>query len=179
LPQFFGSLVVSTHAPLQDVAPASQVHLLAEQAWRAPHAVPHLPQLFGSLVGSTQPFAQASSAPGQAQALFAHVSGEVQTVPHLPQLLESVVTSMQSRPHATAGGVQVVWHLPALHTSLTEQAWPQAPQFPPSRVGSTHTPEHEMSPAAQPHLLATQVPPVPQFAPQAPQLFGSAVRSMH
>jgi hypothetical protein len=32
LPQFFGSLVVSTQAPLQAVAPALHVHLPAAQA---------------------------------------------------------------------------------------------------------------------------------------------------
>jgi hypothetical protein len=147
LPQFFGSLVVSTQAPLQDVAPASQVHLLAKQAWRAPHAVPHCPQLLGSLVGSTQPFAQASSAPGQAQALFSHVSGDAQTVPHFPQLLESVLTSMQFCPHATCGGVQVAWHLPVLHTWLAAQTMPQAPQFEPSCNGFVQLPLHVRSPA--------------------------------
>jgi hypothetical protein len=36
-----------------------------------------------------------------------------------------------------------------------------------------------MSPAAHVHLLATQLPFVPQLVPQAPQLSESAVKSRH
>ena len=36
-----------------------------------------------------------------------------------------------------------------------------------------------MSPATQPHLLATHVPSVPQLVPHAPQLPWSAVKSTH
>jgi hypothetical protein len=75
--------------------------------------------------------------------------------------------------------MQFVWHLPALHTEPVGQTVPQAPQFWPSCVGSTHVPEHEMSGATQPHLPATHEPPAPQPTPHMPQLPGSAVRSTH
>jgi hypothetical protein len=44
LPQWFGSLVVSTQTPLQSLWPGGQTHMPPAQLAPVGHALPHLPQ---------------------------------------------------------------------------------------------------------------------------------------
>ena len=60
-PQLSGSLLVSTHCPLQFVfGEHAAVQAPAEQACPAAHCAPHPPQLFGSLPSCTQLLPQAT-----------------------------------------------------------------------------------------------------------------------
>lgn len=68
LPQFAGSFVTSTHAPLQVTVPAGHTHEEPLQMVPLPHTVPQPPQFSGSLAVSTQPPAHASSPVGQLDA---------------------------------------------------------------------------------------------------------------
>jgi hypothetical protein len=56
-----GSLLVSTHCPLQLVSgEQALVQAPPEQAWPAPHFMPQPPQLLGSVVICTQLLPQAT-----------------------------------------------------------------------------------------------------------------------
>ena len=61
LPQFCGSVIVSTHVPAQSVVPVGQPHLPSMHALPAPHAVPQPPQFSGSDLMSRQAPLQAIS----------------------------------------------------------------------------------------------------------------------
>jgi hypothetical protein len=102
VPQFFGSIAISTQASLQRAIPAGQVHVPWAQARPAGHAEPQVPQFVASFVKSTQPEPHFDSPIAQAawHAPFEQVSAVSQTCPHEPQFAASAERSKQPFPHA-------------------------------------------------------------------------------
>jgi hypothetical protein len=199
LPQLFGSLVTSTHAPLQLVSsPQLSVQPLAPQAaeptpFGSPgQMLPHSRQLFGSLARSEQLLLQhAGSVP-------VHTNwGPVDPQP--PQLPTSLVGSTQPPP--VGGGPaegppspvgpleahkmfvplqQPYWPVSSFRehsSSYVEQVTPHPPQFP-STVSSTQVEPQRVWPAGQ-QLEFAQVSPSGHTLPQKLQLFPSLVVSTH
>jgi hypothetical protein len=86
-PQFFGSVSVSMHVPLQSVVPVGQPQAPFTHALPPVQVMPQVPQFLGSDFLSTQALAQFSS--GAAHTV-AQVPSEqtwpvVQAPPHVPQ----------------------------------------------------------------------------------------------
>jgi hypothetical protein len=104
LPQFAGSVVVSTQTPPQSVRPAGQLHVLDWQVRPPVQMLPHEPQLLLSLVTSMQvvimPAVQsmlgAPHAGRQWPAMHCCPIGHA--VPHMPQFALSVCVSAQVSP---------------------------------------------------------------------------------
>ncbi len=58
-----------------------------------------------------------------------HSSLELQACEQVPQLSKSLSKSKHDAPHAVAGTVQMLLHVPASHTWPAPQAMPQPPQL--------------------------------------------------
>jgi hypothetical protein len=106
-------------------------------------------------------------------------------LPQPPQLAESVSRRTQASPQGEKGAVQVMPHLPPLHTAPplggTEQAFPHPPQLPALEDVSTHAASHDMVPVGH---RSRHSPPehalfAPHLMPQPPQLSGSMLVAMH
>jgi hypothetical protein len=99
-PQFFGSLLSSTHDPLQFVLPVPHdvVHADVSHTSLVAQDFPHDPQLSWLLVVSTQSPAQRSRPGPHLQMLEMHVVPPAHVLPHVPQLLGSVAVSTHVPP---------------------------------------------------------------------------------
>jgi hypothetical protein len=228
-PQWIGSVVGSTHTPLQftcepghdtEHAPALHTCPLAQLEPPLPTPpTPHpavAPQWIGSVVGSTHTPLQFTCDPGhdteQAPALHTCPLAQLEpplptpATPHpavAPQWIGSVVGSTHTPLQFTCEPGHVTEHVPELQTCPLAQLAPPlptpptphpavAPQCARSLSASTHTPlqftcepghDTEQLPALQTCPLAQPAPPLP--APPtphpavAPQCARSAVGSTH
>ena len=115
LPQFLGSLRVSTQMPLQDSSGAGQKQLLLMQGWPGPHLVPQAPQLSGLFLRSVQKPLQLTWPTGHwlMHLLPTQASPVAQSTLQPPQLKRSVVVSTQAVPHCLRPGVQPATHFAA------------------------------------------------------------------
>jgi hypothetical protein len=189
-PQLLGSLVRSTHLPLQTVpVHVEEVHSPATQLSPAGQTVPHAPQLLGSsAVSTSQPSAACpsqSARPG-AQSTMWHCPavqaaielGVLQTSPHEPQLFGSLVRSTHW-PLQTVPMHEEDVHAPSTQLSPAGHTSPHAPQFFGSLARSTHWPLQVVPLHGAVQAPATQLSPEGQTSPHAPQFFGSVSKSTH
>ena len=124
LPQFFGSLSVSTQAPPHCESPALQltVHCPLLQpltpSATAGHAVPQLPQFCGSVLVSRQASPHFSRPAAQSKLHFASLqravppAGAGQATPQSPQFWGSFVRSTHDPSHEVLAP-HSLWHVPA------------------------------------------------------------------
>lgn len=172
-PQFFASLLVSTHEPPQSVAPAEQLdaHLPAEQTSPLAQALPQAPQFFGStsVTTHTPPHSVVPAPHCEAQAPSEQTSPVAHALPQAPQFLGSRLGSTHFPPHASVPVPQPSAQLPAEHTSPGAQALPHAPQCFGSELVSTQLPPQLVWFAAQfpasPSTLVSERPAQPAGAP--------------
>jgi hypothetical protein len=98
MPQFFGSVLRLTQAPLQSVFPEGHTHWPITHVPPGSHCTPHPPQLLTLLEGSTQRPLQ-NDRPGVEQASWqvpdTHVAPIGHWLPHAPQLFGSLIVSVQ------------------------------------------------------------------------------------
>lgn len=153
-PQFDGSEVVSTQAPLQFDSPALHdtshcpfVHVPVPSAGDG-QIFAQAPQLFTSVFSSTQspehalkPAVQTKPQLPAAQVgeLFC---GPAHTTPHVPQFDVSLAVATHEPEQFTFGAVHVKVHVPDWQVCPVGHILPQAPQLPLSEVTSTHAAPH-------------------------------------
>jgi hypothetical protein len=173
LPQWLGSLVVSTHEPPQFVWPWEQIgwQTDCEQTWPLPQACPQLPQLLLSLVRSTHAPLHAVLLEGQLHTPLVHVAPPGQAWPHRPQLWTFVWRFTHAFEQLVCPLGQAVRQWPPEQTWLVRQTWPQNPQFLGSWASATQAAEHTASPTGQAQCPAVQCPPTGQTWAQRPQLW--------
>jgi len=188
VPQFAGLVWRSTHAPLQLVSPAGQVHAPELQDRPAGHALPHVPQFEGSVRSFTHALPHWSgNEPEHLQVALTQasfVSG--QALPQPPQFAASVCVfthavgwTVGHRSGSVPGHPQV----PVVQTSrVSWQGSPQVPQFFGSVAVSTHCgfPPQSVAPAPQAHEPPEHVAATgatEQTWPHAPQFIGSLALS--
>lgn len=193
-PQFARSLVVSTHAPLQSVVPAGQVHAPATHVVPPVQASPQPPQFWLSVLGSTQEAPHfvrlASQVDVQLPALQTW-PGLHATAAQAPQCWGSLFRSTQIPPQSVSGAGQV--HFASVHVIRSSlHALPQPPQWSALDVRRTQAPPQstlpfELPPPASPfleqlpavHAPSRHTSPFSHFVPQSPQFARSEVTSRH
>ena len=141
--------------------PSSNVHLPERHALARGHTVPHAPQLLRSLWRSVHWPEQRSVDGGQPHCIAVHTFPPVHATPHAPQLVALFVRFTHAPLQSVVPPVQVVEHVPLLHTppsaghAVPPPSAAQPPQLAGSELGLTHTPLHTIAPPV-PH---THVPP--------------------
>jgi hypothetical protein len=179
VPQLKGSVLLSTHWPLQTVwpgIPQTQVPVPAEEGMHLAmggQTMPHPPQLFGSKVVSTQALPQRTLGGAHWQMLVRQIwPGMVQVVPQPPQLAGSLVVSTHLLPHSFWPETRQAQVLLLQAVPGTLQAWLQVPQLALLDFRSTQlllqlvrVPQSSVQvPALQTWLTAQAWPHEPQFA---------------
>ena len=98
-PQFNSSLLISVHAPLQDVKPFGHEHTPLTQSFPNEQTFPHLPQFLKSkLVSVHVPLQRAS--PGKHEQLpLMQAFPTAQMFPHVPQFSSSTLVSVHDPLH--------------------------------------------------------------------------------
>jgi hypothetical protein len=178
-PQWAGSVLRSTQAPLHSVSPAAQVcwQVPPLQVWPAAQAVPHVPQFLGSVEVLVQtaavPEPQICFGETHTQAEAAQTSPAMQTFPHAPQLEALVDVSTQvpvagSLGQSATGDAlhvqEAAWQVPS------PQSWPQVPQLAVLVCLFTHAmPQVSGCAAGHPQTPALQLAPEMQEMAQVPQ----------
>ena len=119
-PQLPGSLDVSTQV-LVPVSPhavviGGQTHAPPVHWVRPVHALLHLPQLLELCCRSTQTPLQSVSPLGQVHVPEVHVAPPVHAMPQPPQFRLSLVVSMQLPLQSISVPLQLLAHVPELHT---------------------------------------------------------------
>lgn len=161
-PQFAGSALVSTQAPLQRVRPEVHTHAPAVQVWLAAQARPQLPQFEGSALVSTQLPLQRVRPEVHTQTPPVQVWLGAHSTPQPPQLAVSVLVFTQVPPHIAPGAVQV--QVPPTQAWIAEQVTPQTPQLLRSLEVSTQL---TLPPVEQ------RIPGAGQVSTQAPAMHAS------
>jgi hypothetical protein len=141
-PQYWLSLVGSTHLPPQFTSPAWQVtaQLPTLQTSPAEQTLPHEPQLVLSVWVLTQLLPDPASPPVAVHSVRfpwhvtehlppPHTVPAEQSVPQPPQFALSEPVFTHDWPQSVEPGPHAVVHWPALHTCVELQAVPQAPQL--------------------------------------------------
>jgi hypothetical protein len=179
VPQLNPSVDGSTHAPLHAVRFVAQLSLQAPPLHTLPagQRLPQAPQFAGSEPGSMHCPLHIERPVEHTQPPLEQVAPEGHTVPQPPQFRVSVNTSTQAPPHAVRPSEQLTAQRPASHTSVDEHPTPQPPQWFGSLASSTHSAPHGVRPPAHEQTPCTQLAPVGQTLPQAPQSSGSEKRS--
>jgi hypothetical protein len=186
-PQWAGSVLRSTQAPLHSVSPAVQAcwHVPPLQVWPAAQAVPQAPQFLGSVEVLVQtaavPEPQTCFGDAHTQAEAVQTSPAMQTFPHAPQLEALVDVSRQvpvagSLGQSATGGAlhtqEAAWQVPS------PQSWPQVPQFAVAVCLFTHwMPQVSGWAAGHAQSPALQLAPAMQLVLQVPQWSASVWRS--
>jgi hypothetical protein len=115
LPQWRGSLRVSTQPLVHKVVPERHVHRPPAQLSRAPQLRPQVPQLLGSELGSTHS-PQSSSEPEQSHFPALQLAFDSHATAQAPQCAASLPRLTQARSQALSGAGHVVPHFPSAHT---------------------------------------------------------------
>jgi hypothetical protein len=98
-----------------------------------------------------------TSVPEQRQCPVAQARPPEQLTPQAPQLEPLVWRSTHAEPHIVRSPTQPIMHMPAEHTWLARQPFPQAPQLAASLVVSTHWLAQSIWVPGQPHVPPVQV----------------------
>lgn len=146
LPQFSGSDLGSTQAPLHEVSPSEQLetHRPTVHTLAGGQAVPQAPQFFGSVRTFTHALPQRLSPLRHPQFPLAQISPPPHERPHAPQFLTSDPMSTHELAQAISPGVQVAAQRALEQTLPTAQDVPHPPQWRLSFSGSTHWPPHRI-----------------------------------
>ncbi len=151
-PQFFESVLVSTHAPPHSVgAVPGQVHAPLTQVAPVAHFVVQVPHAVTSLERSLHVAPQLTLPVGQTHAPAVQVAVEGHALPQVPQLAPSVFRSTHVVPHTSGLAVGHALQTPLVQVAPLRHAFPQVPQFAASLERSTHLPLHRTLPVGQAH----------------------------
>jgi len=106
-----------------------------------------------------------------------HVDPPVHAVQLSPQWAESVAELHAPSEHSVLPAGHIEAHDPALHTPVDGHSAQLLPQC--ARSEATHVPLHKTSPDAHAHAPLSQVVPVLQATPHAPQFWLSVASTTH
>ncbi len=159
VPQFVGSVAVSTQRPPHAVWEPGQVQMPATQFVPPAQVVWHVPQFMGSVCASTQRCREWPAASVSVQSAWPvvhttthspieHISLEPQWFAHVPQCATSVLTSVHTPSHPICGARQS--QRPTAQLVPAGHAFPQLPQFIESSEVRVHVPKQSRKPGMQP-----------------------------